>query len=289
MAASDPAESQSQSAQQKAELPVGLDLLWGRRGPGRRGPRPGLSADVIVDAAIRLADAEGLEGVSMARVAAKLGFTTMSLYRYVSSKEELLQLMWNASAVGAEALVLEGDGWRARLRMWCVGQRDLLDRHAWLTQMPMAAPPVAPNSLAFVERGLETMDGTPLADADKLRFLGLISSYTMSEARMANDAVRAARDAAAAAAAGAGDGDGGGGGEPAPPWTFDALLRELADEATYPRLYRIAWTPPGGSGSGEGPGAGVDGPPSERDEFLFGIDLILDGIQAYMNQAEPTR
>jgi AcrR family transcriptional regulator len=291
MAASDPAESQSQSAQQKAELPVGLDLLWGRRGPGRRGPRPGLSADVIVDAAIRLADAEGLEGVSMARVAAKLGFTTMSLYRYVSSKEELLQLMWNASAVGAEALVLEGDGWRARLRMWCVGQRDLLDRHAWLTQMPMAAPPVAPNSLAFVERGLETMDGTPLADADKLRFLGLISSYTMSEARMANDAVRAARDAAAAAGDGDGDGGGGGGGggEPAPPWTFDALLRELADEATYPRLYRIAWTPPGGSGSGEGPGAGVDGPPSERDEFLFGIDLILDGIQAYMNQAEPTR
>jgi Tetracyclin repressor-like, C-terminal domain len=162
-------------------------------------------------------------------------------------------------------------------------QRDMLDRHAWLTQMPMAAPPVAPNSLAFVERGLETMDGTPLADADKLRFLGLISSYTMSEARMANDAVRAARDAAAAAASGDG------GGEPAPPWTFDALLRELADEATYPRLYRIAWTPPGGSGSGEGPGAGMDGPPSERDEFLFGIDLILDGIQAYMDRAEPTR
>jgi AcrR family transcriptional regulator len=277
MAASDPAESQSQSAQQKAELPVGLDLLWGRRGPGRRGPRPGLSADVIVDAAIRLADAEGLEGVSMARVAAKLGFTTMSLYRYVSSKEELLQLMWNASAVGAEGLVLEGDGWRARLRMWCVVQRDMLDRHAWLTQMPMAAPPVAPNSLAFVERGLGAMDGTPLADADKLRFIGLISSFTLSEARMANDALRAARDAAAAA------------GEAAPPWTYDALLRELADEATYPRLYRIAWTPPGGSGSGEGPGAGVDGPPSERDEFLFGIDLILDGIQAYMNQAEPTR
>ena len=54
----------------KAQLPAGLDLLWGRRGQGKRGPRPGLSADAIVDAAIRLADAEGLEGVSMARVAA---------------------------------------------------------------------------------------------------------------------------------------------------------------------------------------------------------------------------
>jgi AcrR family transcriptional regulator len=254
----------------KAQLPAGLDLLWGRRGQGKRGPRPGLSADAIVDAAIRLADAEGLEGVSMARVAAELGFTTMSLYRYVDSKEELLQLMWNASARGAETLVLEGDGWRARLRMWAIVQRDMIDLHPWITQMPMAAPPVAPNSLAFVERGLATMDGTPLADADKLRFIGLISSFTLSEARMANDALRAARDAAAAAGDGA---------EPAPPWTYDALLRELADEETYPRLYRIAWTPPGDGGSG--------GPPSEREEFLFGIDRILDGIQAYMDRAGP--
>jgi AcrR family transcriptional regulator len=253
---------------EKAQLPAGLDLLWGRRGPGKRGPRPGLSADAIVDAAIRLADAEGLEGVSMARVAAELHFTTMSLYRYVTSKEELLQLMWNGSARGVETLVLEGDGWRDRLRMWAIVQRDMLDRHPWLTQMPMAAPPMAPNSLIFVERGLESMDGTTLADADKLRFIGLISSFTLSEARMANDALRAARDAAAAA------GDGGGG-EPAPLWTFDALLRELADEATYPRLYRIAWTPPGG------------GPPSERDEFLFGLDRILDGIQAYIDKTGP--
>jgi AcrR family transcriptional regulator len=254
---------------EKAQLPAGLDLLWGRREAGKRGPRPGLSADAIVDAAIRLADAEGLEGVSMARVAAELGFTTMSLYRYVASKEELLQLMWNGSARGAEGLAFEGDGWRARLRMWAIVQRDMLDRHPWLTQMPMAAPPMAPNSMIFVERGLETMDGTALADADKLRFIGVISSFTLSEARMANDALRAARDAAAAAGDGA---------EPAPPWTYDALLRELADEATYPRLYRIARTPPG---SGEG---GSSGPASEREEFLFGLDRILDGIEAYMDR-----
>jgi AcrR family transcriptional regulator len=238
-----------------APLPPGLDLLWGRRGRGKRGPRPGLSADAIVEAAVRLADAEGLEAVSMARVAHELGFTTMSLYRHVASKEELLALMWNASALGAENLVLEGDGWRPRLRMWATIQREMLDRHPWVTQMPLAVPPLAPNSLIFVERGLETFDGTGLADADKLRIIGLLASYTLSEARMANDAARAA----------------GAGGEPAPPWTFETLLRELIDEKTYPRLYRIAWSP------------GSDSQPSEREEFLFGLDRILDGVQVLID------
>ena len=99
-------------AREQVPLPPGLDLLWGRRERGKRGPRAGLSADAIVAAAIRIADAKGLEAVSMERVARKLGFTTMSLYRHVASKEELLQLMWNASALGAEDLVIEGDDWR---------------------------------------------------------------------------------------------------------------------------------------------------------------------------------
>jgi AcrR family transcriptional regulator len=169
-------------------LPPGLDLLWGRREPGRRGPRRGLAVDDIVAAAVRVADGEGLEAVSMARVAKELGRTPMSLYRYVTSKDELLQLMWNASAEGADHLVLEGDGWRSRLRSWAVIQRDMMDLHPWITQMPMAAPPLAPNSLAFVERGLEALDGAGLPDADMLRVIGLLSTYALSEARMANDA-----------------------------------------------------------------------------------------------------
>ena len=248
-------------------LPPGLDLLWGRRGRGQRGPKPGLSVDAIVAAAVRLADAEGLEAVSMAHVAEQLGFTTMSLYRHVSSKEELLQLMWNASAQGAEELVIAGDDWRSRLRTWAMIQREMIDRHPWITQMPMAAPPMAPNSLAFVERGLEAMDGTGLSDADKLRIIGLISSYTLSEARMAHDAARAARAAEAAA-----------GGEAMPVWTFEALLREVTDEQTYPRLHRLAWS----EGIGDNP-AGFD----EQEEFRFGLDRILDGAEVLIRMAQP--
>ncbi len=239
-------------------LPPGLDVLWGKRERGQRGPKPGLTVDAIVDAAMALADEGGLEAVSMSNVAKRLGFTTMSLYRYVNSKEELLALMWNGSAQGAETLVLTGGSWRPRLREWCVVQRDALDQHPWLTQMPMAAPPMAPNSMAFVECGLGAMDDTPLSDDDKMRVIGLISSYTLSEARMANDARRAAAAA-----------------PHQEPGSFEQMLRLLVDEDTYPRLYRLAW----GGGSET---------LSERETFLQGIELILDGVQALIDRTVPS-
>ena len=259
------AQSPAEPAPREAALPLppGLDLLWGRRGRGKRGPRPGLSASAIVEAAIRVADAEGLEAVSMARVAHELGFTTMSLYRHVASKDELLQLMWNGSAVGAESLELAGEDWRARLGMWSLVQREMLDRHPWITQMPMAAPPLAPNSLHFVERGMAAFDGTGLPDSERIRVIGLISSYTLNEARMAHDAARAAQLAPQAGQ--------GADPAPAPMPTFESLLRELIDEESYPRLYRLAWSSP-------------DSLPDERAEFRWGLDRILDGVQILIDQ-----
>jgi AcrR family transcriptional regulator len=244
-------------------LPPGLDLLWGRREEGSRGPRRGLSLRDVVGAAIKVADVDGLDALSMARVAKKLGFTTMSLYRYVASKEELLQLMWNDSAQDAHYIVLDTGTWRERLRSWAIIQRQVIDQHPWITQMPMAAPPLAPNSLTFVEKGLEALDESGLADADKLRVIGLISSYTLSEARMANDAARAAAEAIAA-------------GSDAPAmWNFEALLRELVDAERFPRLHHLAWT----TDVGDVP-SGYD----ETAEFLFGVDRILDGIQALIDR-----
>jgi AcrR family transcriptional regulator len=251
--------SETDETREQEALPPGLDLLWGRRERGKRGPKPGLSIDAIVVAAMRVADEEGFEAISMARVAKELGFTTMSLYRYVASKEGLLQLMWNASAQGAEELKLEGRDWREKLQMWAEVQREMLDRHRWITEMPMAAPPMAPNSLAFVETGIGAMDGTGLEDADKLRIIGLISSYTLSEARMAHDAARAAERQPP-------------GSEDSPnPRSFDAFLRILVTEDRFPHLYKIAWSEE------------REVPRSEREEFQFGLDRIFDGVQALID------
>ena len=131
----------------------------------------------------------------------------------------------------------------------------------------MPAPPLAPNSLHFVERALEALHGTGLADSEKMRTLGLLSSYTLSEARFANDAARAAAEAAKAAAAS------GTNAAPAPPMTYEQLLRALVDEQTFPNLYRMAWS------------ASPTVPLTEREEFLAGVDLILDGVQALINRA----
>lgn len=247
------------STNESPALPPGIDLLWGRRARGGRGPRAELSVDAIAAAASALADREGLGAVSMARVAAELGFSTMSLYRHVANKDELLQLMWNASAAEIDEYEPDGEDWRERLRSWALAQRAALDRHPWITQLPMAAPPLGPSSLAFVEIGLAALDGSGLDDEDALQVIGLLSSYTLSEARMAQDTRRAVES-----------------GAPETAWTFEALLRELVDESTYPRLHRLAWSAAGGE----------EAAPEDADyrQFLFGVDCILDGVQSLVDR-----
>jgi len=77
-------------------LPNGVKLAWGITKQPSRGPKGELSIAKIVEAAIEIADRDGLASLSMSRVAAALGFTAMSLYRYVSGKEDLLVLMQDA-------------------------------------------------------------------------------------------------------------------------------------------------------------------------------------------------
>jgi AcrR family transcriptional regulator len=235
-------------------LPPALEILWGRRSPGTRGPRAELDVDRIVSAAVDIANADGLEAVSMARVAKALGFTTMSLYRHVANKDDLLQLMWNASARDVQDAVLEGDTWRERLMWWAVVQRRVIEDNIWIVQLPMATPPLSPNSLTWVELGLEAMTDLDVPDYVKIRAIGLISQHALIDARMAFDERRGkalAEDSGVET-------------------DYGALVRELADPEVYPLLTRLAQEEPPDGFTGDDPQA----------EYAFDIGIILDGLEA---------
>lgn len=246
-------------------LPPGLSALWGRRTPASRGPKPNLDAATIVEKAIDIANAEGLEAVSMARVAQALGYTTMSLYRHLANKDELLQLMWNASARELASAHIEGDTWRDRLTSWAMIQREAIQRNVWIVQMPMVTPPLAPSSVAWLERGMHLLDDTALSDVTKIRILGLISQHALINVRLAfEEGQYSSRE-----------------NETPYETSYLVLLRELVDADTFPHLHRLAW-----SADTKNHPHGQAATDEAMDEFQFDIDVILDGVESLIAAAQ---
>ncbi|WP_040166441.1 TetR/AcrR family transcriptional regulator [Microbacterium gorillae] len=169
------------------ELPRAIALAWGVAVNPQRGPKRELSIERIVDAAIEIADADGLGAVSMSRVATTLGFTTMSLYRYVTSKDDLLLLM---QEVATEIAIPEADTsptWRAGLERWVRSLRAAYHEHPWLSDIPISGPPITPNSLALVDWFLRETRELPLSDAERMGALLLLSNYSTSVVRQERD------------------------------------------------------------------------------------------------------
>ncbi len=125
--------------------------VWGRERPTPRRQAPTVGR--IVEASIALADAEGLDALSMRRVAADLGSGTTSLYRYVAGRDELLELMVDAIAGETEPAPLTGD-WRADLAAMARAHRATLLRHPWLGAVMATRPALGPNSLRGMEHAL---------------------------------------------------------------------------------------------------------------------------------------
>ncbi|MGB4136914.1 MAG: helix-turn-helix domain-containing protein [Microbacterium sp.] len=150
------------------ELPRGIALAWGVAANPQRGPKREMSVEKIVDAAVELADAEGIGAVSMAAVAAKLGFTPMSLYRYVSAKDDLLLLMQEQAIGLPPEEVREHDGWRARIRAQFEAEVLIYLRHPWVLSLPLTGSPITPNSSAWLDCALEALATTPLTQPERL-------------------------------------------------------------------------------------------------------------------------
>jgi AcrR family transcriptional regulator len=168
-------------------LPASIERAWGLRERPTKGPKPGLSLDRIVAAAVKLAAAEGLAAVSMGRVARELGAAPMSLYRYVASKDELLALMIDA-AVGPPPALQPGKDWRAGLLRWSWSYYEALASHPWVVHVPISGPPVTPNGVAWMEAGLASLGETGLDEGEKLSVILLLGGYVRNEIALMADA-----------------------------------------------------------------------------------------------------
>ena len=242
-----------------------LRLLWRDRlgdPVGSRGPKQRASVDSVVDAAIELADDEGVDALSMRRIAERLGLKTMSVYTYVPGRAELIDLM--VDRVAGEQALPELDGsLRERLtRIAQLAWNEYL-RHPWLLAIDTSRPPLGPNVSDRWEWSLRAIDGLGLSDLDMDQVVTLVTGYVSGPARAYVDAERLHRTVAES------DEEW---------WERNApILEEIMDPARYPVSGRV------GTAAGEEYGSASD---PER-AFRFGLERVIDGIEAYV-QARAT-
>ncbi|MFF0720067.1 TetR/AcrR family transcriptional regulator [Micromonospora sp. NPDC003816] len=176
----------------EVELPENVALAWGLRERPSRGPKRGLSLEQVVAAGIQVAQSEGLGAVSMGRVARELGASTMSLYRYVPTKHDLLDLMVDTAYGPPPRPRAPDEGWRPALTRWAEGNLEALRRQPWMRHVPISGPPINPNQVRWLEYGLVALAGTGLRGTERISTIMLVSGYARSWATTTADLVEAA-------------------------------------------------------------------------------------------------
>jgi AcrR family transcriptional regulator len=152
-------------------------VIWDRPERATRGPAPSLTREEITTAAIKMADAEGIEAVSMRALAVQLGVGAASLYRYVDRKDELIDLMVD-HVMGNDLHFVVGHGWREDLRSYASGLRAMTLRHPWMAVQGAGLRNFGPNTATCHERILSAIDGLGLDIDDMLVMVGAVVSYT---------------------------------------------------------------------------------------------------------------
>ncbi|MFI7103102.1 TetR/AcrR family transcriptional regulator [Streptomyces sp. NPDC050161] len=159
---------------------AGPEVIWARPERAGRGPRPAFTREEIAAAAVRIADADGLAAVSMRRVATAVGCATMSLYNYVPSKGDLVDLM--VDLVGGEyELPAEPSGdWRADLRQLAYQERAMMRRHPWMAGAVLSHNFLGPNALRYLEFALAALADSGLDDGLKLELISMVNGTVIS-------------------------------------------------------------------------------------------------------------
>ncbi|GAA2852918.1 hypothetical protein GCM10010517_10680 [Streptosporangium fragile] len=227
-------------------------------------PRNGLSIERIVRAAIRIADAEGLDALSMRRVATELGAGAMSLYRYVLGKDALIELMVDAVfGENAYSAPVPGD-WRTRLETAARREWAMYSRHPWVLQViATPRPPLGPNVLADMEWTMRALDGLGLGPRTMQWVAIMVSAQVQGAALLlVNEAETERRT-----------------GVTTPQWRASKtpMLREILESGRFPMLSRLY---------------AEQGDQIDIDEwFEFSLRRLLDGLAVLIEngEREPAR
>lgn len=221
------------------------EFLWGGRAQPTRGPKPALSLERIAAAAIEIADADGLAAVSMQRVAADLGFTKMSLYRYLPSKADLVALMVER-AIG-EPPTTDTRTWRAGLKEWSHRLLAAYLPHPWALEATVGPRPIGPNELGWMECAVAILAKTGLTGSERLDTIAVLAGHVRMIAQQAGANRQPETQLVA---------------------TITELLRRYGER--FPALAATMTA------------AATEGP--QEQAFDFGLDRILDGLQALIAQ-----
>ncbi|MEV4008932.1 TetR/AcrR family transcriptional regulator [Nonomuraea angiospora] len=150
--------------------------IWMRPERPARGPKPVYSRAQITEAAVRIADAEGLEAATMRRIAAEIGAGAMSLYRYVPSRENLVELMADRVMGEIDVTGMPSGDWRADLTRYAEGLRTMWLRHPWIATVQRSLPSFGPNQLLLIERLMGVLDAFVSID-ENLGLIAMLNSY----------------------------------------------------------------------------------------------------------------
>ncbi|GAA4505596.1 TetR/AcrR family transcriptional regulator [Brevibacterium yomogidense] len=232
--------------------------------PQQRGRRSTLDVETVVSAAVRLADAGGLEAATLPRVAEELNVTAMSLYRHVGTKHELLQLMMDAASELGEPASDSATGWREGLRQWAVDLWSLYRKRPWVPQVPINRAPSGPHQIAWLDRGFEQLVSTGLSWDEKLTALTLLSGFVRQSALLQQE-LEEGREAGQAQSESERE--------------YGAALFALVDAERFPQVAAMLASE---ALAAEDPG---EGEPAR--DFSAGLEIILDGLDARVAAARP--
>ncbi|GAA2310930.1 TetR/AcrR family transcriptional regulator C-terminal domain-containing protein [Streptomyces caniferus] len=234
-----------------------------RGGPATRERRPsgtdsGLSRDSVVRAAIRVADAEGLRALSMRRVAAEFGVSSMALYRHVAGKDELVLLMADAAFRDLELPEPAPDGWRERMEAGARLQWELYRRHPWLAQyLSITRPQPMPRAMALIEWTMARVRGM---DPVTLIHMALtLLGFVLSTAAGFEDDLEAEQET----------------GLDQDQWmaTMEPVFEGILTSGSYPMYAGVS---------------GIDADVVNLDSiFEFGLARLLDGMAALVDGPRP--